>query len=143
MAIIVDAAYEGISDDPDVKFFDGDKPSAEIQQAMDYCSNYERDRLMTVQFAETMKKYELISSQVAQFTPEGGEPSPFAQYNGVDEAKLTDLADDKLLELRKSNILPILYAQLMSMGNWRMLMDRRARRFNLDAEQVLKPATKQ
>jgi hypothetical protein len=143
MAIIVDAAYEGISDSPEVKFFDGEEPSGDIKQAMEYCTNYERDRLVTVQFAEQLAKYDLVSSQVAQFTPEGGEAQPFAQYNGVEEQKLNEIADDKFLELRKSNILPVLHAQLMSMGNWRTLMDRRARRFNLQSDQILQPLPKQ
>ena len=143
MAIILDTEYEGLTDKPDVKFFDGDEPSEDTKKAMDYCSNYERDRIVTLQFGKQLAEYGLVSTQVAQFTPEGGEAQPFAQYVGVEEGKLTELADDKYLELRKSNILPILYAQLMSMGNWRTLMDRRVRRFNLDPAKVLEPMTKQ
>ncbi len=142
MAIVIDSEYEGLSKKADVKFFEGEDTTDETKRAMEYCSNYERDRLMTQQFAQALVQYDLVTSQVAQFTPEGGESQPFAQYSGIEEKRLTDLADDKFLELRKSNILPILYAQLMSMGNWRMIMDRRVRRFDLKADQVLQPVTK-
>jgi hypothetical protein len=87
-----------------------------------------------------MPKYDLLSEQVAQFTPEGAtQPVPFAKYVGVEEQRLQNLPDDQFLALRKSNILPLLHAQLMSMGNWRMLMERRARRYDLSGEAVLKP----
>jgi len=144
MALILDSAYEGIKKGSDLPFFDGDKLSAATQQAMDYCTNYERDRQVTVNFAQQLASYNIVSNQVAQFTPQGSEqPQPFAQYNGVEEQKLSALPEDKFLALRQANILPILYAQLMSMGNWRLLMERRVRRFNLKGEEMLKPVTKQ
>ncbi|MBB4660026.1 SapC family protein [Parvularcula dongshanensis] len=139
MAIIVDEAYEGIQQGGTLPFFGDAGPSAEMQQAIDYCQQYERDRAITQQFATHLANYDLLADQVAQFTPEGGEAKPFARYIGVEEKRLQDLADDKYLELRKSNILPILYAQLMSMGNWRTLMDRRARRYNLTGDEILQP----
>ncbi|NRA30914.1 MAG: SapC family protein [Parvularculaceae bacterium] len=142
MAIIVDAGYEGISKTPEVPFFEGEGPSDAMKQAMEFCQSYERDRLTTNRFAEELKKYDLLAQQMAQYTPEGQGPQAFARYVGVDEKKLAALSDEQFLELRKSNILPILYAQLMSMGNWRTLLDRRARRFNLTGEDVLKPLPK-
>jgi hypothetical protein len=139
MAIILDAGYEGVRQGGDLPFFDGGEPSQAMKQAMEYCQQYERDRLITQQFAQKLAEYDLLAEQVAQFTPEGGQPKPFARYTGVEEKRLTGLSDDKFLELRRSNILPILYAQLMSMGNWRSLMDRRARRYGLDGQAVLQP----
>lgn len=140
MAMIVDEAYDGIVEGGELPFFENGEPSEAMKQAMDYCQNYERDRLMTLQFAEQMQKYEVLAEQVAQFTPDGApEPKPFAKYVGTEEKRLQEMADDKFLEIRKNNILPILYAQLMSMGNWRMLMERRARRYNLTGEAVLQP----
>ena len=140
MAIILDEGYAGLKQGGDLPFFDGaGEPSDAMKQAMEYCQQYERDRLMTQQFATKLKEYDLIADQVAQFTPEGGEARPFARYTGVEEQRLQNLSDDKFLELRRSNILPLLYAQLMSMGNWRMLMDKRARRYGLEGAQVLEP----
>lgn len=140
MAMIVDESYDGITDGGDVPFFVDGEPSEPMKQAMEYCQNYERDRLMTLQFGQEMQKYDILAEQVAQFTPDGGsEGRPFAKYVGVEEKKLQEIGDDKFLELRKSNILPLLYAQLMSMGNWRPLMERRARRYNLTGDAVLEP----
>lgn len=141
MAMIVDEGYEGIKDGGDLPFFTDGEPSEAMKQAMEYCQNYERDRLTTVRFAEEMKKFDVLASQVAQFTPDGAaEAQPFAQYVGVEEKKLQDMDQAKFLELRTNNILPLLYAQLMSMGNWRVLMERRARRLGLEGADVMKPS---
>lgn len=139
MAMIVDEQYEGVKEGAELPFFVDGEPSEAMQQAMAYCQNYERDRVQTAQFAEQLKSYDLLTEQVAQFTPEGEtEPKPFARYVGVDENKFRALEDAKFLELRKSNILPLLYAQLMSMGNWRRLMERRAKRLGVSGADVLK-----
>ncbi len=140
MAMIVDEAYPGVHEGGDLPFFENGEPSEAMQQAMEYCQTYERDRMMTLQFAQAIKPYGLLTEQLAQFTPEGAEqPQPFAKYVGTDESKLTALPDDKFLEMRKSNILPLIHMQLSSMSNWRLLMERRARRFDLRGMDVLKP----
>lgn len=140
MAIIVDAEYEGLTSSPEIPFFKEDgSPSDAMMQAMDFCKSYETDRLQTARFAETLKGFDILAQQAAQYTPEGQETQAFARYVGVDEKKLQELPDDKFLELRRANVLPLLYAQLMSMANWRTVLDRRARRFNLTGDDVLKP----
>ncbi|MEM9234648.1 MAG: SapC family protein [Pseudomonadota bacterium] len=140
MAMIVDEGYDGITENGELAFFDKGEPSDAMKQAMEYCQTYERDRQNTIQFSQELAKYDLMAEQVAQFTPDGAaEARPFAKYVGVEENRLSELADEKFMALRKSNILPILYAQLMSMGNWRALMERRARRHELKGEAVLQP----
>ncbi|MEM9811012.1 MAG: SapC family protein [Pseudomonadota bacterium] len=141
MAVILDADYKGIVSDSNMPFFSNGEPSDAMQQAMNFCETYERDRVQTTRFGEALKPFSLLSQQFAQYTPENGEPTAFARYVGVEEAKLNELPDEKFLELRKSGILPILYAHLMSMANWRKILDRRARRFQLTGEAVLKPRT--
>jgi len=142
MAIIVDAGYDGVQKNGEIPFFEGDGPSESMKQAMEFCQNYERDRIQTNRFAEELKKHDILAQQMAQYTPEGQGAQAFARYVGVDEKKLQELSDADYLELRKNNVLPILYAQLMSMGNWRSLLDRRARRFNLTGDDILKPLPK-
>jgi len=139
MAIIVDGAYEGITKKPETPFFNGENPSEPMAQAMEFCKSYEQEAQITREFSKRLGELGIVKSQVAQYTPEGGEPTAFAQYFGVDEKLLSELADDKFLDIRKNNMLPILYAQLMSMGNWRLMMDRRVRRYALSPADVLKP----
>ena len=138
--VVIDRDYKGFADGGDTKLFDGTETSQFTKDAIEFTKRYEEDRRLTMQFAEELKKYDLIAGQTAQYTPQGGgEQQPFAQYIGVDETKLREMSDEKFLELRKSNVLPVIYAQLMSMGHWRNLVMRRAKRYNLNDSNVFQP----
>lgn len=139
MAIVIDRAFEGFGADGDTPLFDNGEPSNQTKAAIEYCKSYERDRQMTEQFVRILTGLDLIQPQTAQYTPQaGGEPVSFAQYYGIDEKRLSELADDKILDMRKNNTLPLVYAFLMSMGNWRLLLQRRAKRFNLSEADIFK-----
>ncbi|MEL6212672.1 MAG: SapC family protein, partial [Pseudomonadota bacterium] len=108
---------------------------------LEFCKQYETDRLRTMEIMKILLEKDLVSSQSAQYTPtSGGEPKPFAGYFGIDEQKLNTLDDEAFLDLRKRGVLPILYAQLMSLGNWRVIMQMRAERFNLTEDQLMAQA---
>lgn len=137
LAIVVDTAYDGIIPGGEMPLFENGEPTEATQQAIEFCKAYETDRRMTDQFMQLVKDSGLVKPQAAQYTPKTeNEPKPFAQYFGIDEQAINSLSDEKFLELRKSNVLPFLYAQLMSLGNWRALLMRRAKRFGLTEDQV-------
>lgn len=137
-AIVIDAAYEGFSKDAETPLFDNGEPSQATQQAVDFCTTYERDRQMTEEFGKRIAGYDIVQGQSAQFTPVGEtEPRTFAEYFSVDESRMKALTDEQFLELHKAGLLPVLYAMLMSMGNWRALLQRRAKRFNLTETEIL------
>ncbi len=132
MALVIDAAYEGVSRSATRRLFENGEMSSFAKQAMEFTKTYEGDRRLTEQVMTALKKFDIIQGQTAQYTPTGTtEPQPFAQYFGVDEAKLQALTDDQYLELRRMNVLAVLYAQLISLANWRSLIARRMRRLNL------------
>lgn len=141
LAIVIDAAYEGFTKGGEFPLFENGEPSASTQQAIEFCKTFEQDRAATDAFGARVKELDLIQGQSAQFTPQGqAEPRKFADYYGIDEAKFRALTDEQIIDMHKANILPLVYAMIMSMGNWRTLLQRRARRFNLTDENVLKPA---
>ena len=138
-AIVIDAAHPGIVENGEVRFFDqAGESSSETQQAIEYCKEYERDRAVTAEVFKKVQEFGLVKAQTAQYTPQGETaPKPFAQYFGIDEDALKGLTDAQFLELRQSGVLPMIYAQLMSLGNWRNLLQKRALRFNLTEDQIL------
>lgn len=131
-ALVIDAAFEGVDPNADRKLFAGEELSELSKQALEFTKTYESDRRLTDQMFKTVKEMGLITGQTAQYTPAGTQtPQSFAQYWGVDERKLMELSDEEYLKLRRLNVLPILYAHLLSLGNWRNLLLRRMRRFNM------------
>jgi len=140
MALVFDTAYEGVSATASRKLFENGQLSDFSKQAMDFTRTYESDRRTTEQALKLLKKFEIIQPQTAQYTPAGSsENVAFAQYFGIDEKKLQDLTDEQFLEIRRSNLLPIIYAQLMSMANWRHLISRRMQRFGLTEAEAITP----
>ncbi len=132
MALVMDAAYEGLSRSAGRKLFENGEMSEFAKQAMEFTKTYEQDRRLTEQVMTHLKKFDIIQGQTAQYTPAGAsEPRPFAQYFGVDEQRLNALTDEQFLELRRMNVLPVLYSHLISLANWRSLISRRMQRFNM------------
>lgn len=140
MAIVIDSAFEGLTPTGDTPLFNNGEMTQQTQAAIEFVKNYERDRQMTDQFAQLLNQHELIQPQTAQYTPAGAsEPVSFAQYSGIDEKRLNELSDAAASELRRNGTLALAYALLMSMGNWRILLQRRSRRFNLKEAEIFKP----
>ena len=141
MAIVIDRAFEGLAAGGDAPLFDNGELTPNTQAAIEFCKTYERDRIMTEEFGKRIAPYDLIQGQTAQYTPQGAsEPQAFAQYFSIDEEKFNALSDEQIIELRKSGMLPIIYAMIMSLGNWRILLQRRAKRFGLTETQLLNQA---
>jgi hypothetical protein len=131
-ALVIDAGFEGVHRDADRKLFTGGQLSDLSRQALEFTKTYETDRRLTEQVFKAVKEMNLITGQTAQFTPAGAQTSqPFAQYWGVDERKLAEMSDEDFLKLRRLNVLPILFAHLFSLGNWRNLILRRMRRYGM------------
>ncbi|MFN0024087.1 MAG: SapC family protein [Parvularculaceae bacterium] len=131
-ALVIDAGFEGLTPAAERKLFDGGQLSDMSKQALEFTKTYESDRRLTEQVFKSVKELDLISGQSAQYTPTGStEPRAFAQYFGVDEKKLIALSDEEFLKIRKLNVLPVLYSHLLSLGNWRSLIVRRMRRYNM------------
>lgn len=139
-AIVIDADYSGFDAGGEVSLFENGEASQFTKDAVEFTRKYEQDRQMTQRFVEELKKIDVLNGQTAQYTPQNSqEQVAFAQYIGVDEGKLKELPDADILGLRSNGLLPVLYAQLMSMGHWRTLVTRRAAKFNLTEETVFRP----
>ena len=137
-AVVVDRAFEGLKDGGEQKLFNGEEPSQLTQSAIDFCRTYEEDRMRTVDFGNRVKELNIVKGQSAQFTPVGeNDPKTFAEYLGVDEQGLKEIAQDKFIELRDTTLLPLLYAMVISMGNWRAVLQRRGIRHQLAEKDIL------
>lgn len=144
LALVIDTAYSGVAPGGEYPLFEDGQPSVTTQNAIDFCRNYEQDRQLTNNVLKKVETMNLVAGQSAQFTPpgsEGAQPEVFAQYFGIDEQALNNLPDEKFIELRRAGLLPVIYSQLLSMGNWRHILGRRARRHNLQGDAVMKPLT--
>jgi hypothetical protein len=107
-------------------FTDG-QPSAYTQQAMEFCNNFEQERLRTESFIKLLTDLDLLDTREAVFTPRNpdgtaAEPQKIAEYFAVSEEKLKALPAEKLAELRDNGALGQIYAHLVSLLGWDRLI---------------------
>ena len=107
-------------------FVDG-KPSPYVEQAMEFCNNFEQERLRTEAFGKLLTDLDLLETREAMFTPRNpdgsaGTPQKIAEYFAVSEDKLKALPAEKLAELRDNGALGQIYAHLVSLLGWDRLI---------------------
>ncbi|ESQ80240.1 SapC family protein [Asticcacaulis sp. YBE204] len=115
------------ANNPDVPFFEGDKPSAFVENAMQFCSDFENERRRTESFVGLLKELDLFAPRETIYRPANpdgtpGEPQKIAEYFAIDEEKLNKLSGEKLVELRDNGALMHIYAHLTSLLAWDKLI---------------------
>ena len=107
-------------------FIDG-KPSPYVDQAMEFCNNFELERQRTDAFIKLLTDLDLLDTREAVFTPRNPDgtsaaPQKIAEYFAVSEDKLKALPAEKLAELRDNGALGQIYAHLVSLLGWDRLI---------------------
>ncbi len=107
-------------------FIDG-QPSDYVNQAMEFCNNFEQERMRTDSFIKLLQDLDLFHVREAVFTPRDASGQPqetqkIAEYFAVSEDKLKALPAEKLAELRDNGALGQIYAHLVSLLGWDRLI---------------------
>ena len=107
-------------------FIDG-QPSPYVEQAMEFCNNFEQERQRTDAFVKLLTDLDLLDTRESVFTPRNPDgtaaaPQKIAEYYAVSEEKLKALPADKLIELRDNGALGQIYAHLVSLLGWDRLI---------------------
>jgi hypothetical protein len=101
---------------PGDPFFDADgKPSAFIQQAMDFLTGLERNRIVTSLAVSSLAQAGVIKPWPIKIKSEQGD-RVVNGLNCIDEAALSALPNEEFIKLRATGALAIAYAQLLSMN---------------------------
>lgn len=123
-AVVIDRAADCVTDDPEQPFFDGDKITPATQSLMDFCARYDAETKRTAEFGQRLKELGLLAGQQVTRTAPGGEPESIANYIAVDSDKLNELEESALQELFSSGYLAGAFAQLFSLENWQLIIER-------------------
>ncbi|MDI7776232.1 SapC family protein [Asticcacaulis sp. EMRT-3] len=116
-----------VKTNPDVAFFADGKATPYVDNAMQFCSDFENERRRTESFVKLLRDLELLAPRETIYRPQNpdgsaGEPQKIAEYFAVDEKKLGELTGDKLVELRDNGALTHIYAHLNSLLAWDRLI---------------------
>ena len=127
MILCIDRAAAFVGENAEIPLFDGDQPSAYVNNAMEFCNNFEQERLRTESFVKLLTDLDLFEVREANFTPRNADGSAapaqkLAEYFAVSEDKLKALPAEKLVELRDNGALGQIYAHLVSLMGWDRLI---------------------
>ncbi|WEK58005.1 MAG: SapC family protein [Candidatus Brevundimonas phytovorans] len=127
MILCIDRAAAFVGENAEIPLFDDDKPSAYVNNAMEFCNNFEQERLRTESFVKLLIDLDLFETREASFTPRNpdgstGPVQKLAEYYAVSEDKLKALPVEKLAELRDNGALGQIYAHLVSLLGWDRLI---------------------
>lgn len=127
LILCIDRAAPFITEGGQAPLFIDGKPSDYVNQAMEFCNNFEQERLRTESFVKLLTDLDLFEVKEAVFTPRNpdgqpGEPQKLADYFAVSEDKLKALSPEKLAELRDNGALGQIYAHLVSLLGWDRLV---------------------
>jgi hypothetical protein len=127
LILCVDRAAPFIRDGGTTPLFIDGKPSPYVEQAMEFCNNFEQERQRTDAFVKLLTDLDLLDTREAVFTPRNPDgtaaaPQKIAEYFAVSEDKLKALPVEKLAELRDNGALGQIYAHLVSLLGWDRLI---------------------
>ena len=132
--VMIDTGWSGWSDTVGDAVFDADgKPTPTLERALDFMRQFELEVQRTSQFCELLVEHDLLREMSADAKLPDGSAIALNGFLAVDHVKLMALADAAVLELHRNGILGLLHTHLMSLGNLRRLVDRKAKRMPVAA----------
>ena len=123
-AVCVDSSYEGFGKKKGLTLFDDEgNQTDEFKRVVDFLRTYQTQFENTKELVKMLQEYELFRDVSANITMPEGEKLGYAGLMMVDEVKMLQLEDDKILNLVRSGYLAWIYAHLYSLSNFRSLMN--------------------
>lgn len=111
--------------------FDGTTPSQTTRSILEFNEQFEQAGQRTQQFMAELKQMDLLTDGEVTITPEGSQPFTYRGFLMVNEDKLKGLRGDQLRKMAQSGLLPLVYAQLMSVSLMRDIFARQQRQNKL------------
>ncbi|MBN2283098.1 MAG: SapC family protein [Deltaproteobacteria bacterium] len=124
-AVCIDSSYEGFGKkkkDGITLFDEEGNQTDQFKKIIEFLRNYQAQFENTKELVKTLKEYELFRDVSANITMPAGEKRGFAGLLMVNEQKMLQLEDDKILNLVRTGYLAWVYAHLYSLSNFRTLM---------------------
>ncbi len=121
LTLCIDLDDSTTEENGEQRFFEGEKPSALSQNALEFCKSYHSAAKQTMEFGKALHDADLLVTRQAEISTPQGRKINFSGFRIVDEQKLAAMPDETFLEWRKRGYLPFIYAHLFSGAQWQRL----------------------
>jgi hypothetical protein len=127
--VVVDAKADALSDSEGERIFDDlGQPTPMIEERRKFLEQFENEAQRTRQVGRLLLELELLQTMRFDATLPDGQKMTVDGFLAVDEKKLAELPDVKVVELHKNGLLGLIHAHLFSLGLMRSLLERRLAR---------------
>lgn len=102
------------------------KPAAPVEQALQFCDNFEQAGARSQQFIDEIKKHDLLMDGEIAITQNDNPDRPYI-YRGfrmINEDKLRELDAETVKAWNANGMLALIYAHLFSLDNMRLIFQR-------------------
>lgn len=107
--------------------FEGDKPTAALNEAIALTAALRQNLLAAEEFARTLDETGLLEPEEAKIDFAAGGSAAVRGFKVLKRERLERTDDQTFLEWRRRNWLPAIYAHIASTGRWLRLMEAAAR----------------
>lgn len=104
--------------------FDGDKETQTVTDALDLCQQFHGAYKATAEFSEMLASSDLVEDRSLELDLPDDEKLNIGSFSSINEQKLREAPDEKILEWRSKGWLAAMYFHVASLNNWELLMDR-------------------
>jgi hypothetical protein len=127
--VFIDTAWSGFNEQEGEPLFDEQgAPTETLQRVLGFLQRFDDEQRRTRMFCERVVELDLLKEMHADATMPDGQSVKVEGFLVVDEDRLQALPDATVVELHRNGILALLHAHLISTGNIRDLVERKAAR---------------
>ncbi|MCV2349160.1 SapC family protein [Paucibacter sp. Y2R2-4] len=127
VAVCYDSEWPGFSVTEGTSLFAADgQPTEFLLNAKNFLESFEQESERTRAFCTQLVELDLLRDMRFEATLSNGEKIDVEGFLAVDEQKLAELADDKVVQLHRSGVLALLEMHRVSMGNMNRLATQHA-----------------
>ena len=125
MAVCYDSEWAGFSQTEGTMLFGTDnEPSEFLKNVQSFLESFEQEAERTRLICQQLNELDLFREMRFEATLASGDKLDVDGFLAVDEKKLAELPDDKVLQLHRSGLLSLLEMHRVSMGNMSRLADK-------------------
>ncbi len=118
MAVCYDSEWAGFSQTEGTMLFGTDnEPSEFLKNVQSFLESFEQEAERTRLICQQLNELDLFREMRFEATLASGDKLDVDGFLAVDEKKLAELPDDKVLQLHRSGLLSLLEMHRVSMGN--------------------------
>jgi len=129
MAIVIDEGYAGFSKTEGEPLFDDKgEPTQLLKDVQRFVEDYETEVQRTRAFCAELVKADLLQDMRFDATLPNGQTLGVDGFLAIDEKKLAELPEAKVVEWHRNGLLGLIHAQQISMGLMRRLVEWRLER---------------